>query len=158
MTMAVPPNWRELAFPEEGQIYYSIFPDHSLQGAFSFREVLLQGACGAWAENGQMIGLGGYQGGRRHGRIYLWNADATRLLFAQYTRDRADGFKCLFIENRPWLIQHWQNGELLIERPIVPSAANTWTALAKTISANRGSMNGTRPMQNCRDRGGACRW
>ncbi len=70
----------------------------------------LDGLTIAVHEDGMPMVWTNFVTGNRSGNLNMWTAQGERVLFAQYEKDKLNGFCCLFMDGAPLLIEEYRMG------------------------------------------------
>jgi hypothetical protein len=134
--MDVPPNWQESNLPHSAQVFVMPYPNGSPHGIFAVKDGRCHGASASLHPDGSLCTLAYYKKGQLAGPLRLWEPDHRRLLYAEYVNGQRSGPLCLFIDNRPCLVQQWKYDKLAEEYFVKTEGAESLLIPQADLSAN----------------------
>ncbi len=107
-------KWQQW-FPADKPFFAEKYPEGNLQGMHLRYQSRLEGPSAMLHESGKLKSLAYYPGGTRQGSYRLWDEDGKMLFFGQFKDGKPHGVLCLFGEDDPCFVQHYDAGTLANE-------------------------------------------
>lgn len=99
-------------FPDDGTFYEDRDPAGNVRTVVTHQKGVLHGTAAAFHAPDQLSAVAPYRSGKRHGLLRLWTEDGSKQFLASYKNGNLDGIKCLFRDDRPWIVEEWTNASL----------------------------------------------
>jgi antitoxin component YwqK of YwqJK toxin-antitoxin module len=119
----IQPKWQQW-FPAGKPFFAEKYPEGGLQGMHLRTQSRLDGASVTLHSNGKLKSLGYYPAGTRQGTFRLWDDEGSMAFYGQFKDGKPQGLLCLFKEDKPHFVQHWDGGKVADESLVAASGTS----------------------------------